>query len=85
MADSSNTSEPAAVRSAHTNAEGLGGASVTFPDGTVDSRTIAKAAYASGSITHSTFVTRLNRLATWEQTQIDAARDAQRGTYLANS
>jgi hypothetical protein len=81
MSNPDNTSAIATIKTAHTNAE-TGG--ITFPDGTVTSRAAAKAAYAAGG-TYATYVATMNKIATWEQTQVDAARDGLRGTYLAGT
>jgi hypothetical protein len=55
----------------HAAVEGAQGQTVTFPDGTMDSRALARAALASGSITIASFAQRMNRLANYEQHQLD--------------
>jgi hypothetical protein len=48
-------------------------------------REAVRAQYAAGTITYPAFVTLMQRIETWVQTQIDNARDALRGTGFVNS
>jgi hypothetical protein len=55
--------------SVHANVEGVAGATVTYNDGTTDSRALARDAYAAGSISQAVFVARMTRLEAYEQIQ----------------
>jgi hypothetical protein len=74
------------VVSAHKSAEAGGitfntGATVAPPgNSTTWSRASARVALANGSITQSQFVTVMQSITGWEQTQIDNARDTLRAT-----
>jgi hypothetical protein len=79
----SNSTSVATLKSAHTAAE-VGG--VTFNTGavlaplgnaTTWSRTSARAAYASGSITQSAFNQIMNALEVYEQVSYQSARDQE--------
>jgi acetyl-CoA carboxylase carboxyltransferase component len=61
----------ATLKSNQVEADGLGGASITFPDGTMDSRTLAKQ-QASGMA----LVQRMTRILAWEQEQRNQLNDA---------
>ena len=85
MTDPSNSTALTTQKTAHT-AVTVGG--VTFNAAiagqTVWSRASASAALANGTITQAQYILVSNLLTNYEQTQIDASRDAQRGTYLAS-
>jgi hypothetical protein len=91
MADPTNTTTIATVKSNHVAAETGGitfntGATVTPPgNATTWSRASAKAALSSGAISQSQFVSVMGAIASWESAQNSAAYDSIRGTGLANS
>jgi hypothetical protein len=86
MSNPSNATSTATLKTAHTNAESGG---VTFGTGAVPSvgnmgttwsRSTARTAYGNGTINQTQFIEIMNALAVYEQTQNQAARDAEGST-----